>query len=90
MQSLTINFTGFMDNPDAPVPDWSIDFSEQENVRLPNKAEDNPGFTLHEGAEIRDCPHDVPKALRIDSDGPWASLDGLDISPSKMKDCTRK
>ncbi len=48
----------------------------------------NSDFILHNGAEILPAPGVVSNALRIDRDGPYATIPGIDISPSSMPECT--
>ncbi len=65
-----------------PEPKHYTDFSKPED-------ENNTPFELKMGAEIKDgAPGNVGKALRIDSDGPFAILPGVDISPHNMPECT--
>lgn len=44
-------------------------------------------YSLEGGAQIKTAPGGT-QALRIDSDGPYANISDIDISPSSMTDCT--
>ncbi len=52
------------------------------------KARSNSHFVLNNGAEIIPAPGLVSNALRIDRDGPYATIPGVNIGPSEMPDCT--
>ncbi len=65
----------------AKQPTAQIDFSNPD-------AQGNTNFELKGGAEIKIAPGGSFKALRIDSDGPYALVPGINISPSQMKNCT--
>ena len=65
----------------VPTPFVYIDFSKDDS--------NTHSFSLENGATIASiAPANVPKALRIDSEGPHAVISGVDISPSNMSDCT--
>ena len=60
------------------VVDFSVDGSQ-----------DIHGYELNGGALIKEnAPGGVARALRIELSGQYARLPGVDISPSKMIDCT--
>jgi len=66
--------------PPAPPPIVKVDFSSSS---------DNVKYALYGGAEIvTGAPNDVPRALRITRSKSYAKIPGIDISPSKMLDCT--
>lgn len=67
----------------APKPIYEIDFSDPDSANIPEP------FVLENGAAILDgAPGPVSKALRIASDGPYATLPGIDLSPSEVQDST--
>ncbi len=52
-------------------------------------ADTNSPYTLHNGAQILShAPNGVSQALRIDKDGPYALITGVDIGPRNMPNCT--
>ena len=63
------------------MPVAQVDFSDQD-------ASTNSPFSLKNGAEILPAPNGVSGALRIDKDGPYALIPGVNISPSNMNECT--
>lgn len=48
----------------------------------------NSNFVLNNGAQILPAPGVVSNALRIDRDGPYATIPGINIGPSEMPECT--
>lgn len=62
-------------------PVVQVDFSDQD-------APTNSPFSLKNGAQILPAPNGVSGSLRIDKDGPYALIPGVNISPSNMKECT--
>ena len=65
----------------SPTHIVKVDFSD------PPSTENTP-FELKENAKILSVPGASFDALRIDSNGPYALIPGVDISPSKMPNCT--
>jgi len=62
-------------------PHVQIDFS-QDSLS-------NTNYILHEGAQIQGpAPIGISKALRIDRDGPYATIPNVNIGPSAMPECT--
>jgi len=64
---------------EAPVPVAEVDFSIDSPFNTP--------YSLKDGAQILTGP-DGSKALRIDKDGPYALIPGVNIGPSAMPACT--
>jgi len=62
-------------------PVAQVDFSDPD---VPT----NSPFSLKNGAQILPAPDGVSGALRIDKDGPYALIPGVNISPSNMNECT--
>ncbi len=68
--------------PEKPVPTYNIDFTDP-------KTEEKFNYELFGDARIESpAPEGVARALRIDAFASYANLPGVNISPSKMKDCT--
>jgi len=68
-------------NDIAPKAVAQVDFANE------NAASNSP-FSLKNGAQLLPAPAGVSKALRINKDGPYALVPGVNIGPAQMPECT--